>query len=341
MGNVHVPTTPAINATTVIANDIGSLSSVDGESLTRDRKDIFDGFYYGSVGTPTSANLIRALVKLERAEFASLTPSCQSAITAVMLALVKPGDHILAVDTATYSTRWFLDRRLSSFGIQIDYYAPSAAEDISRYFRPNTKLVFMESPGSFTYEVQDVAAIASACRSIGAYSVLDNTWAACTFFKPFDHGVDVSVVSLSKNAGGPAGMALGAVFSNRRSIYASIASEIALCGLHVSAHTCASVLSAMSSMGARLEHQQRSAAAIIRFLQAQPEIETVFHPALEDHPGHTLWRAGFSGSNSLISVSFRDVFKQWIPSFLGALQLFGIWIWMGRSGESRQCLPRK
>ncbi|WP_322044729.1 trans-sulfuration enzyme family protein [Paraburkholderia sp. J67] len=323
VGSVMVPVTPAVNATTVISRRFGDDAGIDEGALTANNDSVLDGFNYGSLRTPTSNNLVRALCSLEGAAFASLTPSGQSAITVTLLSLLRPGDHLLAVDTATYSTRWFLERRLSELGVEVEYYPPDTS-DISAYFRPRTRVVFLESPGAFTFEVQDVPSIARACRRAGIVSVLDNTWAALTFFRPLRSEIDVSVVSLSKNAGGPVGVSLGAVFTNDTALYRKIANEIALHGLAVSADACSATLTSLTTMDLRLERQQQTTSILLEKLGSHSLVRTVFHPSRQMHPGHSLWKRDFSGSNSLISVSLSDVTKPKIQGFLDALEVFRI-----------------
>ena len=326
VGKVAIANPPAIVATTVLFPNSAAMTPLTTEALSRSDAEIYDGFYYGGVGTPTTAALARAVAGLEGGAFAALAPSGQSATMAVLSALLKPGDHLLVVDTITYSARWYIDRRLIPAGIEVTYYDPLLDGDgIARLFRPNTRAVFMESPGSQTFEVQDVPAICAAAAAHGILTILDNTWAASLFFEPFRHGVDVALVSLSKCHAGPAGVALGALVTNSAPLYEAIRNETALLGLYVSPETCAAAATVLPSLALRVRHQEASALAVIASLAARSEVRRIMHPSRPGCPGHEIWRRDFTGANSLFSIEFGAGFsKRDVDAFADRLRLVRI-----------------
>jgi cystathionine beta-lyase len=306
IAGVKLPTTPAINATTVLVDEIESLAAIDEESLRADRGDVHQNFYYGGVGTPTTANLERAIALLEGGDQAVVTPSGQSAVVAVLSAMLKPGDHLLVVDTVTFSTRWYIDRLASRMGLEVGYYRPDIAGEIEALFQADTRLVLMESPGSFTFEVQPVAEIAAIASRRGVVTLLDNTWAASTFFSPFDHGVDISLLSLTKCHIGPTGISMGALVTRDAGSSAAIRNEAALLGLFVSSDACAKAMAALATLELRVRRQDANARTVLESLSSLRGVKAIFHPSLPNASGHAYWKRDFSGAAPLISIALEQ-----------------------------------
>lgn len=323
VGSVEIPVLPAINATTVLFPDTASLPPIDQESLNRQGPSPYEHFYYGGVGTPTTEAFGRAVAKLEGGTRAMLTPSGQSVIVATLSALLKQGDHALIVDTMTYATRWYVDQCLAASGVAITYYPPDLA-DIEPLLRPNTRVVFMESPGSMTFEVQDVPAICRTAARHGVTSVLDNTWAASRYFEPFTHGADVAVLSLSKYQAGPAGVAMGAAVTRDERLYGVIKNQTALLGLHVCPDSCARAMLVLSTLDLRLNQQEQTTQHVLRGLAGHPRIGALFHPSLSGCPGHELWRRDFKGANSLVTLAFEGLDRSAVHALVDRFRVIRI-----------------
>lgn len=321
IGSSELPTTPAINATTVLARNTASLASISAESLGRDRSSIYDNFYYGGVGTPTTLSLEMSIADLESGAFAISTPSGQSAIVAILSALFTRGDHILVVDTITFTTRWYIDQLTAKTGLDVTYYAPDAGGDIDRHFQPSTRGILMESPGSLTFEVQDVAAICALATKRGIVSILDNTWAASTFFAPFDHGVDISVLSLTKCHVGPTGISLGCVVTQNAALHQRIRNQAALLGLWVSPDACSRAMLALPTLDLRLDRQQATTLSVLAFLAQAEGVAAVFHPSLPDAVGHEIWKRDFSGAAPMVSIAFDGWTRADVDDFVDRFRI--------------------
>jgi len=324
VGQVAIPTPPPFVATTVLFPNTAALPSLTKESLTfAYAGDPYANFYYGGVDTPTSTAFAIAIATMEGGCTAVLAPSGQSATVATMSALLKQGDHLMVVDTITHTTRWYIER-LRAGGIEVTYYDPKLGAAALDDARANTRMIFMESPGALTYEVQDVPAICDVAARRKIISVLDNTWSASQFFAPFDHGVDISILSLSKYHAAPAGISLGAIVTNNRTFYEQIKNEAALLGLHVSPDACAKASNSLTSICLRLKHQEQTASIVIDGLSGRPEIKQIVHPSRTDCVGHDLWRRHFTGANSLITLEFNALSESQVHSIANTFRLVKI-----------------
>ena len=320
IGGVTLPATPAINATTVMVDNVEALAAINSDSLGGDRRDIYANFYYGGVGTPTTAALENLVAMLEGGEQALVTPSGQSAIVATLSALLGPRDHLLVVDTVTFTTRWWIDRMAARTGVEVTYYPPEIAAEIGALLRANTRAILMELPGSFTFETQPVAEICAIASARGVLTVLDNSWAASTFFAPFDHGVDVSLLSLTKCHIGPSGVSMGAVVTKDAALGAAIRNEAALQGLYVSSDACAKAMAMLATLELRVVKQDANARAALRALQELEEVSALFHPSLPRARGHEIWK--------------RDFHRRGAADFIHAGERLG-----GRTPPRRQPVP--
>ncbi len=283
----------------------------------------FDGVRYGRRGTPTTFALEEAMTALEGGYRSIAMPSGLSAVTTSLLAFLNAGDHLLMVDSAYDPTRRFCERMLSRFGVETTYYDPLIGAGIAALMRPDTKVVFMESPGSLTFEVQDVPAIAAAAHAGGAVAILDNTWATPLFFKPFDHGVDVSIHGATKYIVGHADAMLG-IITTTEDAFLPVKRTTAVVGTTVAPDDCYLALRGLRTLGVRLARHRETALTLAGWLAARPEVDTVLHPALEGCPGHDLWKRDFSGSSGLSGVVLKDYGKDAVTAMLDGMELFAM-----------------
>jgi len=298
-------------------------------------------YVYGRRGSPTSEALESAIAELEGAAGTVLTPSGLSAVTLALLAVVEAGDHILVADSVYGPTRAFCDRVLRRLGIRIDYYDPLISAGISSLLAPETRVVLMESPGSLTFEMQDVPAMVAAIRPHGAYAVMDNTWASPLLFRPIEHGVDVVVHAGTKYIVGHSDVLIGTVSANERA-WSRIKAAHGDLGLHVGPDDVYLALRGLRTLGVRLRQHQASATRVARWLQTRPEVSRVLYPALESDPGHAVWRRDYSGASGLLGAVLKGVDARGAAAFLDGLQLFGLgYSWGGFESLAIPCEPSR
>ena len=278
---------------------------------------------YGRQGTPTTFALEEALTALEGGFGAVLAPSGLAAISTALLASVTAGDHILVSDSVYGPTRRFCDQALSRFGVVTEYYDPLLGAAIAQRLRPNTALVFVESPGSQTFEVQDVAAIAQAAHAAGARVIMDNTWGAGYFFKALAHGVDIVVHAGTKYFSGHADVMIGAVVCHEGS-FRPVRNFARLLGGSVGPDDVYLTLRGLRTLGVRLQRHQDSGLRIARWLQSRPEVDRVIHPALPEDPGHALWRRDFTGACGLFGFVLKPRDRRALAAMLKGLRYFGL-----------------
>jgi cysteine-S-conjugate beta-lyase len=283
------------------------------------------GYAYGLHGTPTTLELAARIAELEGGTRTLLTPSGLAAIGLVDLAFLSAGSHVLIPQNVYSPNRVLAVKLLRRFGIESSFYPPEIGGSIAEHFRPNTHLVWTESPGSITMEVQDVPAICAAARERGIPVALDNTWSAGVLFRAFDHGVDVSVQAATKYIGGHSDLLMGSVTVSDASHLERLGEVRARLGLAVSPDDCSLALRGMTTLAVRLKHVEQSALEISRWLAGRGEVQTVLHPALESCPGHDLWKRDFTGSSGLFSLVMRPEFSGvQVRVFVDALELFKI-----------------
>jgi cysteine-S-conjugate beta-lyase len=293
------------------------------ESMTDDWRQDKVGYTYGLYGTPTAMTLAARLCELEGGRHTFLTPGGQAAIALIYLSLTKAGDHVLVPDSVYGPNRVFARRVMRRFGVDADFYPPTAGADVERWVKPNTRLVWCESPGSVTLEVQDVPAIAEVAHRHGALVALDNTYAAGVLFDAFAHGVDVSMQALTKYVGGHSDLLLGSVTVRDDAAYERVGGTHAGLGMGVSPDDCSLALRGLQTMAVRLAALERATVAVAEWLAARPEVVTVYHPALPSCPGHELWKRDFTGSASVFSVVLDARYtRERVNAFADALELF-------------------
>ncbi len=280
-------------------------------------------YSYGRLGTPTVDALQNAIAELEGGHATLLTPSGLSAIAATLLSFVSSGDHILVSDSVYRPTRRFCDNVLKRLGVTTTYYDPLIAGGIAGLITDKTKLVFTESPGSQTFEVQDIPAIAEAAHARGAVVVMDNTWATPLYFKPFAHGADVSVQAATKYIVGHADAMLGAITTNKKttSMVGRTHDELGLCPGPEDVYLG---LRGLRSLSVRLARHHESGLAMAEWLAARPEVERVIHPGLPGDAGHGLWQRDFTGASGLFAIVLKPASHDALAGMLDDLALFGM-----------------
>ncbi len=281
------------------------------------------GVYYGRYGTPTSMALEQALAEFEGGFASFVVGSGKAAITSTLLALLRAGDHLLVVDSVYAPTRRFCDQTLCRFGVETTYYDPLIGDGISELIRPETRVVFCESPGSVTFEVQDLPAIAQAAHEAGAVVITDNTWASPLYFKPFAHGADISVQAATKYVGGHSDLMMG-VITTTEELHHRLRLPLYEVASVAAPDDCYLALRGLRTLAARLERHQRSALQLADWLSGRPEVVKVLYPALPGTPGHELWKRDFLGASGLFGFLLRPCSRTQLAAMLDHLELFGM-----------------
>jgi cystathionine beta-lyase len=315
-----VVNTPVYRASTVLFPDMKTLES--GQQK----------YVYGRRGTPSSRSLEAALCELEGGARTVLVPSGLNACATAIESVVGAGDHLLMVDSCYEPTRDFCDRILTRFGVETSYYPPTAG--IAPYLKPNTKAVFCESPGSLTFEIQDISAIAQAAHahdngSGGASVLMDNTWATPLLFSALAHGVDLSIQAVTKYIGGHADLMMGAITANE-SHAARLVQFHGGSGLFSGGDDMFLALRGLRTLPVRLKRHQETATRLAAWLAGRPEVARVLYPALASDPGHALWRRDFGGACGLFGLELKPVAKARLTAFMDGFSHFGLgWSWGG------------
>jgi len=301
-----------------------------------------DQISYGITGLASPAALQTALAELEGASNVTLYPSGLAAITGALLAVLKAGDELLVVDSAYRPTRRFCDRLLTRFGVSTTYYDPALTPDqLMDLTTARTRLILLEAPGSLTFEMQDVPAIAAAAKARGILTLIDNTWAAGLYFKPLNHGVTLSIQALTKYVGGHSDCFMGSVATCDPTIARALDDAMWDIGWSVSADDAYTMLRGLRTMATRLPRHHENGLTIARWLQHRPEVARVLHPALPDDPGHALWTRDFSGACGLFGVVLKPASEKAVHAFLDALRLFGLgFSWGGYESLAIHCDPQ-
>ncbi|MCG6115239.1 MAG: cystathionine beta-lyase [Mesorhizobium sp.] len=302
---------PVVHASTVLFPDAATMES-------RNQK-----YVYGTRGTPTSDALAEAIDALEGSAGTIIVPSGLAAVTIPLLAFLSAGDHVLIVDSVYHPTRHFADTMLKRLGVEVAYYDPHVGAGIAELMKANTKVVFTEAPGSNTFEMQDIPAVAAAAKARGAVVMMDNTWATPIHFRPLEHGVDISIHAATKYPAGHSDVLLGTVSANA-------ATWAQLHETHITMGCCAApddvyqVLRGLRTMGVRLERHEANALELARWLEGEAGVARVLHPALPNFPGHDIWKRDFSGASGIFSIVLAGGGKPAAHAFLDALQIFGL-----------------
>ena len=308
---------PVYHASTVL------FPTVEAWEQARERRDQPGTIVYGRRGTPTTFALQDAMAELEGADHCLAVPSGLAAITAPLLAFLDPGDHMLMVDAVYYPARRFADTLLARMGVETTFYDPAVGAGIAGLIRQNTRVVYLEAPGSQTFEMQDVPAIAEVARKAGAVTMMDNTWATPLYFKPLDFGVDISIMAATKYIVGHSDAMLGLV-SARDEHFARVRDSAWTLGMAVGPDDCYLGQRGLRTLSARLARHQESAMKLAEWFEARPEVDRVLYPALPSDPGHELWKRDFKGASGLFGVVLRDASQDAVAAMLNGYRYFGM-----------------
>jgi cystathionine beta-lyase len=282
-------------------------------------------YQYGRRGTPTTEALESALREVEGEACAgvALMPSGLSAISTALLAVAGAGDHILVTDSVYRPTRVFCDGVFKRMGVETTYYDPLVGADIAKLIKPNTKAVFTEAPGSQSFEMQDIPAIAEIAHDKGAVVLMDNTWATPLYFNALEKGVDLSIQAGTKYIGGHSDIMFGCVSANAATV-TKLKDVVRATGLCVGPDDVFLALRGLRTLAVRLARHYRSGLTVARWLSARPEVARVLHPALESDPGHAIWQRDFSGACGLFSIELKPMPEKAVHAFMNELTLFGM-----------------
>jgi cysteine-S-conjugate beta-lyase len=282
-------------------------------------------YQYGRRGTPTTEALEGALRALEGEACAgvALMPSGLSAISTALLAVAGTGDHILVTDSVYRPTRVFCDGVFKRMGVETTYYDPLIGNDIAKLFKPNTRVVFVEAPGSQSFEMQDIPAIAKVAHDKCALVLTDNTWATPLYFNAFDKGVDLSIQAGTKYIGGHSDIMFGCVSANAAA-FPALKNTVNALGICVGPDDVFLALRGLRTLSVRLARHYQSGLTVARWLSNRPEVARVLHPALESDPGHAIWKRDFTGASGLFSIVLKPMAEKAVHAFMNELALFGM-----------------
>ncbi len=306
--------TPVFRTSTVIFPDRATYEA---------RGDDYKKVRYGRNGTPTTFAFEEAVAQMEGGHAGVALPSGLAAIAVALWAYLKTGDHLLVPDPVYGPTRAFCDRRLKPNGIEVEYYDPLVGGGISKLIKGNTKAVFCESPGSLTFEMQDLPAIAEVAHRKGVPVLADTTWGTPYFFRSFEKGVDVSIHSATKYIAGHSDVVMGVIVTNQAH-WLTVRRTVADYGYGVSPDDCYLALRGFRTIGVRMKQQMANALKVAEWLQARPEVKRVIYPALPGAAGHAIWQRDFSGAASLFSFVLKSASEGQVTKLIDTLALFGI-----------------
>ena len=280
-------------------------------------------YTYGRHGTPTHSALEEAVAAVEGGERAVCLGSGLAAINAAILAFVETGDHILMADNVYSPARRFCDGFLGRFGVETTYFDPAIGGGVAGLIRDRTRIVYVESPGSLTFEMTDIPAVAAPAHAAGAVVIMDNTWAAGVLFKPFEHGVDVSVQAATKYIVGHSDVMIGTIATSE-ALWPKIRQSAADLGANCGPDDVYLALRGLRTLGVRLRQHHENGLILARWLQSRPEVSRVLHPALPEDPGHALWKRDFTGACGLFGVVLNPAPQAAVEAMLDGMTLFSM-----------------
>lgn len=309
---------PVYHGSTVVYQDLDALDQGMREH------DIKDALVYGRFGNQSTFALENAMADLENGYGAISVSSGLAAITTTILTFVGNGDHLLIADTVYGPNRYFCEGYLSRIGVDVEYYDPMVGAAIESLIRPETKLIFLESPGSITFEVQDAPAIAEIATRHRVTTAMDNSWATPLFFRPIDVGINISVTSATKYIVGHADALMGLIVADSEENFYALKRCRDLLGQSLAPDDVYLGMRGMRTLGIRARHHQEQALKLADWLQSNPSVEQVLHPAFSSCPGHEFWKRDFSGSSGLFSFTVELRCRQALANFLDNLELFSM-----------------
>lgn len=305
---------PVVRASTIVYDSV--------DAYMNRHQGLYDDVIYGLYGTDTTYALAEAVTALEGGHMSVVTSSGTAAIALGLVAFAGAGDHVLVSDCVYRSTRKFCDGELTRLGVQVSYFDPLATDALAAQFRKNTRAVFLESPGSLTFEMSDVPAIAALARRKGAVTLIDNTWATPALFRPIEHGIDVSIQSATKYFSGHSDVMLGTLCAGSREVYERLKETAGGWGNCAGPDECYLVHRGLRTLDVRLERHEANAARLIEWLRGQPEVRRVLYPALPDDPGHALWKRDYRGASGLFGVVLEAAGEEIPRALFEGLELF-------------------
>lgn len=306
---------PIVRASTFLFNSLDELEAASAQP--------FEGAFYGRLGTPTTFAFETAMAEAEGGYKSIATASGLSAIVAVLMAFLKSGDHVLIVDTVYDPVRRFCHRVLAGMGVEFTFYGPGMGIDIEQLVRPNTRLIYMESPGSGTFEVQDVRSIVQVAQRHKIVTAIDNTWATPLYYRPLEHGVDISIHAATKYIVGHSDAVLGVVTTNRTA-WDRVRQASQDLGACAGSEECNLGLRGLRTLAVRMGQHQASGLTLAHWLAARPEVSRVFHPAFENADGHAFWKRDFGGASGLFAIELGNMSNDAFRAFVDGLRLFSI-----------------
>jgi len=309
---------PVYHGSTVVYPSLDALETAKASHAQK------DALVYGRLGSESTFSLENAMADLENGFGAVSVSSGLAAVTTAILAYVNSGDHLLVVDTVYGPTRAFCQHYLSRIGVEVEFYDPLIGSDISELIRENTALIFMESPGSITFEVQDVPAIVDAARKKNIVTALDNSWATPLFFRPIEHGVSVSITAATKYIVGHADALMGLVVADNEENYYRLKQCRDHLGQSLAPDDIYLGMRGMRTLGIRAKHHESQALALAEWLAEQPVVTQILHPAHADCPGHHLWKRDFDGSSGLFSFIIKKGSRNALAALLDHMELFSM-----------------
>jgi len=316
--NFSIVATPVYHASTVLFESYEELQRISANPADRGE------LYYGRMGTPTTRSLEDAISDLDDSAGALLSTSGLAATAEVLQCLLQPGDHLLMVDSCYGPTRNICLQQLASHQIETTFYPPTMGADIEKLVRENTRLIYMESPGSATFEVQDVPAIVEVARQAGITTAIDNTWATPLLFNPLDHGVDIAIQSGTKYLNGHADVMFGAITSRSEQLLKRLSTYKRTVGSHLAPDDSFLARRGLRTLSTRLERHQQTGMALANWFLELPQTRQLLHPAFESCPGHQYFKRDFSGANGLFAVVLEGISPADLATLLNSLQLFGM-----------------
>lgn len=334
-----VVNTPVYRASTVLFADTDQMQVAAEGAIVQQKKVHF----YGRKGSPTSWTLEEALTDLEQGYDTVLAPSGLGAVTTALLSFLKAGDHLLMVDSVYEPTRRFCDVTLARFGVETTYYDPLVGDGIAALMRPNTTVVFTESPGSHTFEMQDLPAVSGAVHAANedAVVMIDNTWASPLFHKPLTLGADISIQACTKYVVGHSDVMLGSITAVEKH-FSTLYSGRQELGVASSPDDVYLATRGLRTLGVRLREHEKNTMKIAKWFQARPEVDRVLYPALPEDPGHEIWKRDFTGASGLFGVVFKKTSREAVYAMLNGMHYFPLgFSWGGY--ESLMCAssPKK
>lgn len=313
--NFGVVNPPVYHASTILKPTL--------ETLEASRRPAFDGYRYGRRGTPTTRSFESALAALYGADDAVAVSSGLAAICCAILSQVSAGDHMLITDNAYLPTRKFAGGFLQRFGVEVTYFDPMNPEDLGNLLRPETKVVYLEAPGTMTFEVCDIPALAKIAHEHGATVMMDNTWATALYFDAFGHGVDIVIEAVTKYICGHSDVMMGVIVS-RSAHSTAVRDTVFMQGNCSGPDDLYLAQRGLRTMAVRLAENEKNALALAQWLETRPEVDRVLHPALPSCPGHALWKRDFGGASGLFAFVLKPVPRAALAAFLDGLEFYGM-----------------